>query len=215
MSHLFTKKSFRGFTLIELLVVIAIIGLLSTIIATPIQNARKKAKDAKKIAELKALTLALDQYAEANNNQYPTSLTALAPRYMPVLPTFVTGTSTDSRNAFVYTYYTGVAAGTPDVIFGYHLGVHLDVYGPALETDRDCKGATVGAALVSPGCVVWSGDSVTATYRGVASNGVNSINTGLGTSVSGTDFDGVTAGETSTDTCTTGTTCVFDLTSQQ
>ena len=68
MSHTLTKKGFRGFTLIELLVVIAIIGLLSTIIATPIQNARKKAKDAKKVSELKALELALDQYAEANNN---------------------------------------------------------------------------------------------------------------------------------------------------
>ena len=61
MSNTFTKKGFRGFTLIELLVVIAIIGLLSTIIAAPIQSARKKARDAKKIAELKSTQLAFEQ----------------------------------------------------------------------------------------------------------------------------------------------------------
>ncbi len=215
MSHTFMKKGFRGFTLIELLVVIAIIGLLSTIIAAPIQNARKKAKDAKKIAELKALELALDQYAEANNNQYPTSLTALSPRYMPVLPTFVTSTSTDPRNSFVYTYYTGVSTGQPNVVFGYHLGVHLDVYGPSLETDRDCLGATVGATLASPGCVVWSGDSVTATFVGPSANGVPSVSSGFSTGTSGTDFNGATTAEASTDSCTTAVTCVFDLTSQQ
>ncbi|MFA5131699.1 MAG: prepilin-type N-terminal cleavage/methylation domain-containing protein, partial [Candidatus Paceibacterota bacterium] len=197
-------------TLIELLVVIAIIGLLSTIIAAPIQNARKKAKDAKKIAELKALTLALEQYAEANNNQYPTNLLLLAPRYMPVLPTFV-ATSTDAKNAFAYTTYTGVS-GTLNLVFGYHLGVHLDVYGAALDTDRDCSGVTVGASLVSPRCVVWSGDSVTSLYVAPpSSGGVPSISS---TGATGTDFDGITTGEVSTDTCTTVGSCVFDLTSQ-
>ena len=48
----FVRNGFKGFTLIELLVVIAIIGLLSTVIINPVQSARKKARDAKKIAEL-------------------------------------------------------------------------------------------------------------------------------------------------------------------
>ena len=214
MSHTLTKKGFRGFTLIELLVVIAIIGLLSTIIATPIQNARKKAKDAKKVSELKALELALDQYAEANNNQYPTNLSILSPRYMPVLPTFVTATSTTPKDAFIYSYYSGVSSGQSNVVFGYHLGVHLDVYGPALESDRDCLGATVGTSLVSPACVVWNGDSVVATNANAAvTNGIANVTSGLGTSVSGSDFQGVV--ETSTDACTTVSTCVFDITSQQ
>ena len=83
MSNKFTKTGFRGFTLIELLVVIAIIGLLSTIIAAPIQSARKKARDAKKIAELKSTQLALEQYAESNSAQYPNNLASLSPQFMP------------------------------------------------------------------------------------------------------------------------------------
>jgi len=209
------KKGFRGFTLIELLVVIAIIGLLSTIIAAPIQNARKKAKDAKKIAELKALELALDQYAEANNNQYPATLSPLSPRYMPVLPTFVTATSTDPKNAFVYTTYTGVTTGTSNVLFGYHLGVHLDVYGAALDTDRDCLGATVGPTLTAGTCAVFNGTSIVANFNGATANGISSVGTGLGTNVSGTDFAGAAVAETSADSCITGDSCVFDLTSQQ
>ena len=54
-----TKK--QGFTLIELLVVIAIIGILSTAVLTSLNSAREKARDAKKISDLKQIALALEQ----------------------------------------------------------------------------------------------------------------------------------------------------------
>ena len=106
-THSFKNTTYRGFTLIELLVVIAIIGLLSTIIAAPIQNARKKARDSKKIAEIKAVQLALDQYAEANLGQYPLYLNLLTPTYMPLLPSFAVASSTSvaDKDKFGYTPY--------------------------------------------------------------------------------------------------------------
>ena len=103
-THSFKNNIYRGFTLIELLVVIAIIGLLSTIIAAPIQNARKKARDAKKIAEIKGVQLGLDQFAEANAGAYPVALNLLAPNYMPLLPGFAATASVtvSPRDKFAY-----------------------------------------------------------------------------------------------------------------
>lgn len=56
------KKDKKGFTLIELLVVIAIIGLLSTLAVVALGNARQKARDAKRIADLKSIMTALELY---------------------------------------------------------------------------------------------------------------------------------------------------------
>lgn len=54
-----SKSSRTGFTLIELLIVIAIIGLLATLSVIALSNARTKANDAIKIADLKAISTAL------------------------------------------------------------------------------------------------------------------------------------------------------------
>ena len=50
----------RGFTLVELLVVIAIIGLLSTLALMAFQGAQKKARDAKRWSDVRAMQSAIE-----------------------------------------------------------------------------------------------------------------------------------------------------------
>jgi general secretion pathway protein G len=61
----------QGFTLIELLVVIAIIGLLSTLAVVALGSAKVKARDSKRLSDLKQLQTALELYYTDQNN-YPT-----------------------------------------------------------------------------------------------------------------------------------------------
>ena len=62
----------KGFTLIELLVVISIIGLLSTMAVIALNNARQKARDAKRISDIKQIQTALELYFN-DKNAYPTA----------------------------------------------------------------------------------------------------------------------------------------------
>lgn len=65
-----TQKFKKGFTLIELLVVISIIGVLSTIVLSSLNSARVKARDAKRVSDIRQLQSALELYY-SNNGQYP------------------------------------------------------------------------------------------------------------------------------------------------
>ena len=58
----------RGFTLIELLVVIGIIGILSSIVLVSVNSARMKARDARRMSNLREIRTALYLYYEKKGN---------------------------------------------------------------------------------------------------------------------------------------------------
>jgi len=64
------NKAKLGFTLIELLVVISIIGLLSSVVLASLNSARMKARDAKRIEDIRQIQLALEMYYD-DNGKYP------------------------------------------------------------------------------------------------------------------------------------------------
>ena len=59
------SRTNKGFTLIELLVVIAIIGILSSVVLASLNSARVKARDARRMADLHSLELAIMLYYDA------------------------------------------------------------------------------------------------------------------------------------------------------
>jgi type II secretion system protein G len=96
----YMKKGNGGFTLIELLVVIAIIGLLASIVMTSLGSARKKAQDAVRGQDVRAIKTALELYS-SDFGGYPTSagtsngavplsdatlVGKLVPKYLPSMP---------------------------------------------------------------------------------------------------------------------------------
>lgn len=104
----FLKKKKTAFTLIELLVVIAIIGILSTLAVVAIQSARSKARDSKRIADVKQMQTALELYFN-DNGSYPTSITSTIATagvvYMvsvPTAPTPADGSCSTTTNAYTY-----------------------------------------------------------------------------------------------------------------
>ena len=122
----------KGFTLIELLVVIAIIGLLSTLAVVALNNARSKARDAKRISDIKQIQTALELYYN-DAGAYPAAITAGdalsydGTNYMSIIPSDPTPADNGCPEGYTYsqadsTTYSlsyclggttgGVAAGT-------------------------------------------------------------------------------------------------------
>jgi len=122
------RKQQKGFTLIELLVVIAIIGILATIVMVSLNTARQKARDARRVSDVRQLQLALQMYYDTNGS-YPAALSSLKPTFINEVPTDPDGTS-------AYRYCV-------DATLGYHLGTraigmeNTDATKPPLSTDAD------------------------------------------------------------------------------
>ena len=65
MKRIITKNPSKGFTLIELLVVIAIIGVLASTVLASVNSARIKSRDARRKADLRQISMALELYYDA------------------------------------------------------------------------------------------------------------------------------------------------------
>jgi prepilin-type N-terminal cleavage/methylation domain-containing protein len=152
----------RGFTLIELLVVIAIIGLLSSMSVYAINIARMKARDAKRLADLKQIATALDLFYD-QQSRYPASpggtcwdLCAqtshtqyfkncleqgincgfTTTNFQSVMPNVPSNPLDDPNvnQGFNYHYFTGYEGRGPEC---YILGTLLETNHPALNNDAD------------------------------------------------------------------------------
>lgn len=127
----------RGFTLIELLVVIAIIGILSSIVLASLNSARQKGRDARRLADVKQIQLALELYYDANG-QYPTALSVasvVTPGYISVVPS---DPSSPAGSPIPYAY-TGLSTSVGGATCSsYHIGASLETSGhSALSADSD------------------------------------------------------------------------------
>ncbi|OHA07206.1 MAG: hypothetical protein A2934_03390 [Candidatus Sungbacteria bacterium RIFCSPLOWO2_01_FULL_47_10] len=166
---LFSKKAGgKGFTLIELLVVIAIIGILASIVLASLNTARRKSRDARRVADIKQIQLALELYFD-DNTEYPDVLSGnLNPTYIPAIPNDPVGGNYSYDNLLATS--GGTCSGTDTCLY-YHLGANLEDSGEnSLSGDADgCVATGAGCARVIANTTVAGQDTTrcesTATDR--------------------------------------------------
>lgn len=149
----------KGFTLIELLIVIAIIALLATLAIVSLTTAQQKARDTKRLADVKQLQNAIELFfSEDTTGQYPdpatwTALgTSLAP-YITIMPI-------DPTNDGIYYYAYMVNQDTEGD--EYYVGAKLENEShDALlgddDTDQVVGGTWTNAPVISATVVATNG----------------------------------------------------------
>jgi prepilin-type N-terminal cleavage/methylation domain-containing protein len=98
----------NGFTLFEMLVVISIIAIMTATISLSFSSAQKKARDAKRMEDIKAIATAAEQMYSLSGFTYPPSASAWTTNGQKILSVWPVGPKGDS---YIYTpNYSG--AGT-------------------------------------------------------------------------------------------------------
>jgi len=135
----------KGFTLIELLVVVAIIGLLSTLSILSLNTARARARDAKRVADVKQIQTALEMYYnDASNYPVEASVTPTSTggiyygastflKTVPTPPTTIDGTGCVGSQP-AYTYAVSGTGSTATYTIKYCLGAAVNDIPAGLNT---------------------------------------------------------------------------------
>jgi hypothetical protein len=100
-----------------------------------LDSARTNGRDARRIADIKQLQLALELY-QNEHSAYPGNLSALAPTYIAAIPKDPT-----TSQSYVY-----AALGSGSTCSGYHLGAVLESTNSALSNDDDASVKSMCAA---------------------------------------------------------------------
>src|SRR3989344_4290686 len=127
----YNSSSVRGFTLIELMVVITIIGLLASSVLVALGNARAKARDARRTADIRQVMTALELYANDHTDGYPLCSGAVPSCTLgdivatDFVPGYIDKFPVDPVAANSYTYYDDTDTAAP-----------FDGYAIAIEYER-------------------------------------------------------------------------------
>lgn len=125
------KNNFKkGFTLIELLVVIAIIGMLAATVMVSLGTAREKARDARRVSDIKNLQLSIILYQDANGIVPETLEELVTGKYIAKVPT-----DPDDGSEYFYAPLKKTTSATAATSF--MLGAVLEQGNPALLSDAD------------------------------------------------------------------------------
>ncbi len=157
-------KKNKGFTLIELLVVIAILGLLATIVAVSLTSARARARDARRVSDIRQIELAMELYYAAFQ-QYPTTTPFDSLRTNGYLN--MAQNPTDPSTGDEYCYASGDAGGIHPTQY-YHIGALLensdsDMLSQDKDFDSTGSVATFTLQTINDTC----GDGTAAGFNGV------------------------------------------------
>lgn len=159
-----TVQNKKGFTLIELLIVIAIIGLLATLAIVSLTTAQQKARDTKRVADLKQLQNAVELYY-SENSTYPVSAAATWASFGTSISSYITNIPQDPTNTgtSVYSYASN------NTNTEYVIKAQLENTGfSALSGDDDVSYTAAGAWSALD--AVLSNETVTAVNNAVECN---------------------------------------------
>lgn len=121
-------RSRKGFTLTEILVVVSIIGILTAVIIGGVTSTRSKARDTRRVADMKQISEAIENYFSSCYS-YPSELTDLessssCTEYIPVLNSLPHDPQISTNGD--YEYYSDTAGGTLGTAKRFHLCATLE-----------------------------------------------------------------------------------------